>query len=38
MGKPRVMGGLLFLWEEVTRLSSVKSDSVIKPKGLGGSI
>lgn len=35
---PRVMGGFSPLWEEVTRLSSAKSDSVIKPKGLGGSI
>lgn len=33
-----VMGGFLPLWEGVARLSLHKSDSVIKPKGLGGSV
>lgn len=32
------MGGFLPLWEEGARLSLHKSDSVIKPKGLGGSV
>lgn len=32
------MGGFLPLWEEAARLSLHKSDSVIKPKGLGGSV
>lgn len=37
-GKPRVMGSFPLLWEEVTRLSSAKSNSVIKPEDLGGRI